>query len=147
MMQGVVHPVSAGPDSRVLVSQPPYALSLTTFRFAALAALAGRAPIGGKREVALAMYLAARLADDVRPSRCLSSATRAERADGARNWLAALALPTTIRPALVGLVDSTATDAAVTAKALRTVIGVTSDLLDRGARSELERLASALEQS
>jgi hypothetical protein len=146
-MQGVVHRDLAGPDSRVLLSQPPYALSLTTFRFAALAALAGRAPIGGRREVALATYLAARLADDVRPSRCLSPAIRAERADGARNWLATLALPTTIRPALLGLVDSTANDAAVTAKAVRAVIGVTTDLLDRGARSELEQLASALEQS
>ena len=138
---------SSGPDSPVLVSQPPYALGLTTFRFAALAALAGRAPIGGQREVALATYLAARLADDVRPTRGLSAATRAERAEGAKSWLASLALPTTIRPALVGLVDSTAGDAAVTARALRGVIGVTSGMLDRGARAELERLASALEQS
>src|SRR5690349_12491010 len=43
---------------------PPYALSSPAFRFRALAVLAGRAPLGGQREVALATYLAARLADD-----------------------------------------------------------------------------------
>ena len=40
---------------------PPYALTPTTFRFRALAALAGRAPLGGGRETALASYVVARL--------------------------------------------------------------------------------------
>lgn len=139
--------LSCGADCPVLVSQPPYGLSLTTFRFAALAALAGRAPIGGQREVAMATYLAARLADDTRPARSLSALTRAERAESARNWMATLALPSTIRPALIGLVDSSASDAASAARALRAVIGVTAGLLDPGAHSELERLAVALEAS
>jgi hypothetical protein len=39
-------------------------LAPTPFRFPALASLAGRAPLGGDREVALATYLAARLAHD-----------------------------------------------------------------------------------
>ena len=147
MTQGVVVAPSSGADCPVLVSQPPYGLSLTTFRFAALAALAGRAPIGGQREVALAVYLGARLADDTRPARSLSALTRTERADSARNWMATLALPNAIRPALVGLVDSSASDAAAAARALRTVIGVTSSFLDPGARSELDRLAVALEAS
>lgn len=147
MTHGVVVPPSSRTDWRVLVSQPPYGLSLTTFRFAALAALAGRAPIGGQREVALATYLAARLADDTRPARSLSALTRAERADSARHWLSTLALPNAIRPALVSLVDSSATDAAAAARALRAVIGVTASLLDPGAHSELERLAATLEAS
>ncbi|MEP6493142.1 MAG: hypothetical protein ABJF01_10730 [bacterium] len=134
-------------DSPVLVTQLPYALSVTTFRFAALAALAGRAPIGGQREVALATYLAARLADDVRSARNLSPATRAERAGSARSWMSNLALPNTVRPALVRLVEASANDTADTARALRVVIGVTATLLDSGAQSELERLATALEQS
>ena len=71
----------------VPVTNPPYALATTTFRFAALAALAGRAPLGGQREVALATYLAARLAQDVLPERGVPQTSRAERAVGAKSWL------------------------------------------------------------
>ena len=42
-------------DCRVPVTLPPYALSAPVFRFRHLAALAGRAPIGGAREVALGL--------------------------------------------------------------------------------------------
>jgi len=121
-------------------------LSVTTFRFAALAALSGRAPIGGQREVALATYLAARLADDVRHARGLSPATRAERAGNAKSWISNLALPANVRPALVRLVESSANDPAATARAVRAVIAVTTSILEPGAVSELERLATALEQ-
>jgi len=48
----------------VLFAAPPYALAPTSFRFPALAALAGRAPLGGQREVVLAAYVVARLAHD-----------------------------------------------------------------------------------
>ena len=64
----------------MIVSQPPYALAATPFRFPALASLAGRAALGGDREVALATYLAARLAHDTLPDRGLSQPIRAERA-------------------------------------------------------------------
>src|SRR5204863_7354540 len=53
-------------DSRVPVMLPPYALSAPVFKFRHLATLAGRAPIGGAREVALACFVAARLASDCR---------------------------------------------------------------------------------
>ena len=49
---------------RVPVTLPPYALTAPVFRFRHLAALAGRAPIGGAREVALACFVAARLVSD-----------------------------------------------------------------------------------
>jgi hypothetical protein len=52
---------------------PPYALEPLSFRFAALAALAGRAPIGGQREVALATYVVARLAHDAAPTRMVAA--------------------------------------------------------------------------
>jgi hypothetical protein len=131
----------------VPLPQPPYALSSTTFRFAALAALAGRAPIGGQREVALATYLAARLAHDVLPEKGLTQPVRVERAGNAKSWLSTLALPTPIRPALASLVDASGGDCAAVCPALRNVMAVTANFLDSAARSELDQLADALERS
>ena len=48
----------------MLVPQPPYALDAPAFPFPALAALAGRAPLGGQRETVLACFVAARLVRD-----------------------------------------------------------------------------------
>ena len=129
----------------MLVSHPPYALSPTAFRFAALASLAGRAPLGGHREVALAVYMVARLAQDVLPERGLTTATRAERAGSAKNWLSTLALPAAVRPAMARLVDASSGARAGVSDALRNVIAVTDSFLDAGARSELDQLAAALE--
>jgi hypothetical protein len=131
-------------DCAVLVSHPPYALSPTTFRFPALASLAGRAPLGGHREVALAAYLVARLAHDVLPERGLAQATRAERAGNAKNWLSTLALPTSVRPALARLVDASSGGRPGVGDALRNVIAVADAFLDSAARSELEHLSAAL---
>jgi hypothetical protein len=129
----------------VLITRPPYGLAPTPFRFPALAALAGRAPLGGRREVALATYLAARLADDVLPENGLAVAVRAERALTARNWLSTVALPTPIRQPLARLIDASAADAPGAGQALRAVIAVTAEFLDRAARLEVEKLAETLE--
>lgn len=147
-----VHAVLAPLDASVhllavLVSQLPYALSPPTFRFPALAALAGRAPLGGRREVALAAYLAARLADDALPERGLSRSTRAERAGHAKAWLSTLALPATIRPAIAHLLEASAGESTAVAPAIRNVMTVTSDFLDPPVRRELDKLASSLERS
>jgi hypothetical protein len=128
----------------VIGNNPPYALAATPFRFAALATLAGRAPLGGQREVALATYLTARLAQDVLPECGVSQASRAERAGSARSWLATLALPTTVRPALSRVAEASATDPRSTAEALRTAMTVVAPFLDTRARSELDRLATSL---
>jgi hypothetical protein len=133
-------------------ANPPYALSPTTFRFAALAALAGRAPIGGKREVALATYLVARLTHDTLPPRELPRELRAERAAAARNWLSTLALPAAVRPPLLKLVDATAGEAparspaasGAAAHALAGVIAVTANYLGVAASLELTQLAAAI---
>src|SRR4051812_1684298 len=125
-------------------TQPPYALSLTSFRFPALAALAGRAPLGGHREVALAIYLAARLAQDILPARGVSQPTRAERAVNARNWLANLTLPAAVRPALSKLVETSAGSPELAAQAVRNVTAVTANFIDPGARLELDQLAASL---
>jgi hypothetical protein len=130
----------------VILSRPPYALAPTPFRFAALAALAGRAPLGGQREVALATYFVARLAHDVLPERGLLQAVRAERATNAKHWLSTLALPSPVRPALVRLIDASASDGTTVAEALAGVITVTANFLDSGARSDLMKLAAVLEQ-
>jgi hypothetical protein len=127
------------------LSNPPYVLVPTAFRFAALAALAGRAPLGGRREVVLATYMAARLAQDVLADRGLSQPTRLERAAQGRTWLANIALPASVRPALAKLVDVSAASAADAAAAVRVVMAVTTPFLDAKAQGELEQLAAALE--
>lgn len=130
----------------MIPSRPPYALAPTPFRFAALAALAGRAPLGGQREVALATYFVARLAHDVLPERGLLQAVRAERAANAKHWLSTLGLPPSVRPALARLIDASAGDGAAIAEALAAVIAVTANFLDSGARSDLTKLAAVLDQ-
>lgn len=129
----------------MLISKPPYGLAPTPFRFAALAALAGRAPLGGRREVALATYLAARLVDDVLEENGLSASIRADRAGSARSWLSTVALPAPVRQPLARLIDSSAGEAGGASQAVRAVIAVTADFLDRAARLELEHLAETLE--
>jgi hypothetical protein len=128
----------------VLVTQPPYALASTSFRFSALAALAGRAPIGGKREVALAAYVVARLAEDVAGDRGLSQPVRSERAGHAKHWLSTLALPAAMRPAFAVLADASAGDRSGLSQAIRGVIAATAGVLDSAARQELDQLAEAL---
>lgn len=128
----------------MIVPSPPYALAPTTFRFPALATLAGRTPMGDQRQVAIAAYVIARLAHDTLPERGLTEAVRGERVTGAKTWLANLALPAPVRPALVRVVEATATGQSQTAEALRAVIAVTANLLDPKARLELDQLAAAL---
>jgi hypothetical protein len=94
--------------------------------------------------VALATYLAARLAHDVLPERGVPQTSRAERAGSARNWLATLVLPSAVRPALSRVADASATDQRSTAEALRTAMTVVAPFLDTRARSELDRLAATL---
>ena len=130
----------------MIVSQPPYDLAATPFRFPALASLAGRAALGGDREVALATYLAARLAHDALPDRGLSQPIRAERAVGAKSWLATLSLPAPIRTALARLVEASGDDARGVAPAVRAVIAAASSRLDPASRLELNRLVEMLER-
>ncbi|HSQ32314.1 MAG TPA: hypothetical protein VLN49_20805 [Gemmatimonadaceae bacterium] len=124
---------------------PPYAVEPTTFRFAALAFLAGRSALGGQREVALATYLAARLAHDTHPERGVSQSARAERAAHAKNWLSTLVLPPNVRAALARLVDASTGEPAEAATALGEVMRAVESFLDARARAELEQLVTALQ--
>ena len=133
-------------DWAVIPTQPPYALAPTPFRFPALASLAGRAPLGGDREVVRATYLAARLAHDALADRGIAQPVRAERAVHAKSWLATLSLPASIRPALAKLMDASGGDGKAVGAALRAVIGATSSRLDPPGRAELNRLAETFER-
>ncbi|MDB4905850.1 MAG: hypothetical protein JWO05_634 [Gemmatimonadetes bacterium] len=131
--------------ARVLPPSPPYALATPVFRFRALASLAGRAPLGGEREVALACYMAARLAQDSVVGPVLPDSVREARAQGARHWLAAMTLPAAMRVPLARLVEATAGgDRATVRTALQAVTDVTASQLDSAAHSELLQLAQAV---
>jgi hypothetical protein len=124
----------------------PYALEPVPFPFPALAALAGRAGMGGPREVALACLVVARLvAESCGRTAALSDDQRQERALGARQWLSSAAVPAGVRSALVRLADASGgADRAVMGAALDSVIAVTANHLDPAARLELARLAQAV---
>jgi len=123
---------------------PPYVLSTPSFRFRALASLAGRAPLGGTREAVLATYLVARLADDCRPSTALPLPTRVARSIAARGWLANTALPAAIRTAVTQLAEATEGELTDVANALAVVTSAAAQYLDDASRLELDRLARAL---
>ncbi|HKW46245.1 MAG TPA: hypothetical protein VJN70_02335 [Gemmatimonadaceae bacterium] len=121
----------------------PYGLTPPVFRFRALAGLAGRAALGGPREVALATFLVARLVDDCLPQRELALTARVERSAAARGWLGSVALPTAVRAPLTKLADATAGNLADVSVALANAISAVDAYLDAAARLELDRLASA----
>ena len=122
-------------------SSAPYAMSTPVFRFRALASLAGRAPLGGPREVALAVYLVARLVDDCHPSKELPAEVRAERATAARSWISNVALPAPVRGPLTRLIEVSGEAVPDISAALTGAISATSTYLDAPARLELDRLA------
>ena len=124
---------------------PPFAVEPTTFRFAGLASLAGRSALGGQREVALATYLVARLAQDTLPTRGVSQPVRLDRAAHAKSWLSTLALPATLRAGLTRLVEASSGEPAAAARAALELTPLTAGFLDARARAELDQLVAALE--
>jgi hypothetical protein len=125
---------------------PPYALAAPTFPFPHLAGLAGRAPIGGAREVALACFVAARLAAECGPGLAdPADPARAARVAGAKGWLGTLALPNDVRGPLIRCVESTAQGSArMVAQELSALAAAGAGYLDGGSRAELETLAATL---
>jgi hypothetical protein len=126
---------------------PPFAVVPPAFPFPAIAAGAGHAPLGGKREVFLACFVAARLAHDTLDAGTgpVPPSLRRTRARGARAWLGSVAVPAGVRGPIGKLIDASAgDDSAAVHHALLGVISVTAAYLDPAARSDLERLAQAL---
>jgi hypothetical protein len=130
----------------VLAPFLPYALATPSFPFRHLAALAGRAPIGGAREVALGCFMAARLAAERGPSGlALTDEARATRAASAKSWLGTLTLPASVRAPIAKCIESsTKGSLAAVARDLVALSAACSGYLDAASRSELNALASGL---
>jgi len=128
---------------------PPYALSAPVFRFRHLAALAGRAPIGGAREVALACFVAARLVSDCSdPALDLDEVSRAARCAGAKGWLGTIAIPSPVRTPVAKLAEASATaDPAVMAPLVASLAKAAESFLDAASRSELDVLMAKLAEA
>jgi len=122
----------------------PHGLEPLAFPFPSLAALAGRLPLGGGREVALAALMSARLALSLRGAVALSAADRATRASSAKIWLASLALPANTRVPFARCIDSTTGSPLQVAGALRSLVAAAGPHLDGASIQELERLARQL---
>ena len=130
----------------VPVTLPPYALPTPVFRFRHLAALAGRAPIGGAREVALACFVAARLVSDCcDPTLALDDESRAARCTGAKAWLGTIAIPAPVRTPVARCAEASATaDAKAMAPLVAGLAKAAESFLDPAARGELEALVARL---
>lgn len=122
----------------------PYALEPLRFPFPALASLAGRLPLGGGREVALAALMTARLAQGAATADALHAADRVARASAAKVWLASLALPSTTRTPFTRAVEASTGTPLQTAGALRSLVAAAGAHLDGPSVQELERLARLL---
>ena len=124
----------------------PYSLEPCTFAFPALASLAGRAPLGGPRELALACFLASRiLRDSLTAADLLTAEQLQHRIQSAKHWLGSAAIQAPARTALARLVEASSTrDRSAIRASFEVVMTVTANQLDQGARLELVRLAQAV---
>lgn len=126
-----------------MIASPPYSLATPSFRFPALAALSGRAPIGGDRELVLACLMSCRLAAGAIGPSPLPVVVRAERSGNAKTWLASLALPAAARMPFTKLADAAADeDRSALGTALQRVISACNPVLDGASRQEVERFAA-----
>ena len=131
---------------RVPVPLLPYALAAPAFQFRNLATLAGRAPIGGAREVALACFVAARLASDCcDPTLDLDEDARTARCAGAKGWLGTIALPGPVRTPVARLAEASANGRREAMAPLVIALARAAEsFLDPAARAELDALATSL---
>jgi hypothetical protein len=114
------------------------------FRFRALAALAGRLPLGGSRELTTAVLVAARLARDAVVAPTLRDELRAARAQGARTWVSTLPVPADTRLAFAQVAQASAGPSReATAAALERLLAVADHALDARARGEVRQLIAA----
>ena len=124
---------------------PPFSLDAPAFRFRALALLAGRAPLGGEREMALATLMVARLAEGMLPAAALSATARRGRGVGARVWLSTLTLPAATRIPLARVVEATeGVERAPVATALAAFAEIAKPMLDAPSRLEIAELIAAV---
>ena len=122
----------------------PYSLEPNAFPLPALAALAGRAPLGGQREAALACFVVGRLVAGSAAGGAESEGGR-ERLLGVKHWLGSAALTTPLKQALTKAAECTSEgDRSGAKSALDSVMTITANQLDPAARLELARLSQAV---
>ena len=108
--------------------------------------MAGRAGMGGPREVALACLVVGRLVVEASAHESiLTEEQRRSRAQNARHWLGAAAIPAAFRAPLVRLAEASGEgDREALRRALDAVIAITANQLEAGARLDLVRLAQTV---
>ena len=108
--------------------------------------MAGRAPLGGPREVALACLLAGRIVRDaLSMSGVLTEEQLQHRLTATKHWLGSAAIQAPVKTALVRVVEASFEhDRAAMRASIEQVMTVTASHLDQGARLELLRLAQAV---
>ena len=128
-----------------MIQAPPYALETPVFRFKALVSHAGRAALGGDREIALACFAVARLGLGLLPPFMLAPGDAATRIANTKQWLSSLSLPASTRAAFSAVAE------AVTTNNKRTVVHAVSGLieacvrhLDQSSVAELHELMTEL---
>src|SRR5687767_9792480 len=116
----------------------PYSLEPNVFPLPALAALAGRAPLGGQRETALACFVVGRLIAGAWASNASASEQGRERLQGVKHWLGSATLATPLKQALTRAAECASESDRMGAKtAIDSVMTVTANQLDPAARLEL----------
>ena len=124
---------------------PPFALGTPVFRFKALASHAGRASLGGDREIALACFAVARLAAGLLPPFLLAPGDLSARITATRQWLASLALPNPARTAASSVIDAVGAGNRRSAVAgLSSLIEASVRQLDQASVAELHELMGEL---
>ncbi|MFN2601682.1 MAG: hypothetical protein ABR582_02870 [Gemmatimonadaceae bacterium] len=129
----------------VIGQQPRFALATPHFRFRALSAFAGRAALGGDREVALACLVVARLACGMLPPNDIQPADAKSRSAAAKQWLSSLSLPSSIRIPLTHVADAVATgNPTTTSTALERMLVAVSRSIDEASASEVRAIVGEL---
>jgi hypothetical protein len=124
---------------------PPYALAAPGFHLRALAALAARSTLGGPREVLLAAMQAARMVEGAAGAHPLPESLRRSRANAARSWLAALALPNASRLTIARAIEASAGgERDALANAWEAVAALVTPGADMASRAELRRVSLML---
>jgi hypothetical protein len=129
----------------VIGQLPRFALTTPVFRFRSLAALAGRAPLGGDRETVIACLQLARVCAGLLPPYQLSRELTDERTEHTRQWLASVAVPSGIRSTAFGVFGGlTGHDRARLALAFEDLVKAAAGQLDEASRVELNTLVQQL---
>ena len=129
----------------VIVPQLRYGLATPNFRFRALAAFAGNASLGGDREIALACFLAGRLACAMLAPYAVPPSNAKARSVAAKQWLSSLSLPAPIRATAIHVADAVASgDKAAAAGGLTKLLDAALRNIDLASANELRSLIGEL---